>query len=786
MVKRIILGVVFGLVVLSMYVLSFAAADNQPLIELDGAEITGCAHIRDGNIYLPLRAVGEALGYSVGWSGNDSDIILSKAGREVAVNIKSNRINSNGHVYYMDWGRSGSGVDNGMAIGDTTFIGKDFFSDNFGVRVVLDKEAGKVSVVGIKENPVSIKTVKKSSEDDKLKVTLQFPQIEGLEDIAVQDRINLKFSGAAEKALNEGLKNAGNMAQESDGYTGRQYKCETYFDYRVKYNQNGFLSIIFLNYQYTGGAHGGTIQSSLTYNLKTGQEYMLADLFTEGADYVSLMNGVITEEINERIKAELLPEYSISPFRTIRNDQDFYLADGAVAVYFQQYEYFPYAAGIQAFPVEFSVLKDILKPEFSFLVKGARPETPSPGGPVSGKESFFNSRVAYAAEDGLYCTGLEEGNAVLLVRGTGISSPVFSRDGSAVAYVQGGALYAYVFEESGRKLLLEGVESYCPGGKDEFYASSKKMGIASINFRTLEAASVVSGEKNASFRNLKVSPDFKYLAYDMTLLDGNNRFEDGGTWLYDIGIKEARLIMKAEKPDNTSLGTLPTAGKWSPDSGKLLVWVKTHSASLNADGVSAAVYDLAGNKLIMLEDGGLAYDENVSFKDPDTLVMISGGSRMMSERKTLRLFDTKSGKALAFRNMQESAAAMPFYSSDGRSLVFAASPVAVKGEDFKTQMSTISERRIYVYRDGKAAALTGEGSFRSEFPVFLKNSDYIIFVRIGPEGEKSIWRMDGGGENQKQIASWKYSDNNDFRDLDFYGRVDWNRMIAVWDNTREN
>jgi len=44
--------------------------------------------------------------------------------------------------------------------------------------------------------------------------------------------------------------------------------------------------------------------------------------------------------------------------------------------------------------------------------------------------------------------------------------------------------------------------------------------------------------------------------------------------------------------------------------------------------------------------------------------------------------------------------------------------------------------------------------------------------------------MDSDGDNQKPLARWKYSDPNDDRAVDFYGRVDWSNMFNVFDDTK--
>lgn len=185
-------------------------------------------------------------------------------------------------------------------------------------------------------------------------------------DQAVQENINSVFKKAADTTRNEGLQNADEMKKDmASGYSGSPNKCESYFDYKLKYNQNGLLSLIFLDYQYTGGAHGMTLQSSYTFDLKTGKAYNLQDLFNSDADYVLYISNIVGNRITEGVKEGTL--YELTPFQAIKDDQDFYLSGNAVVVYFQQYEYFPYAAGIQEFPIDFSTLQDMLKPDFGFL-----------------------------------------------------------------------------------------------------------------------------------------------------------------------------------------------------------------------------------------------------------------------------------------------------------------------------------------------------------------------------------------------------------------------------------
>jgi len=124
--------------------------------------------------------------------------------------------------------------------------------------------------------------------------------------------------------------------------------------YEVKNNQKGYLSLSLFNYAYTGGAHGTTLQRSLTFNWSTGKIYSLKELFKPGSDYVSRINKLISVQIKAR---GLEP---LEPFQTIRPDQDYYVADRALIVYFQLYELLAYVYGFPYFPISVYDLEDII------------------------------------------------------------------------------------------------------------------------------------------------------------------------------------------------------------------------------------------------------------------------------------------------------------------------------------------------------------------------------------------------------------------------------------------
>ncbi|MFX3673794.1 MAG: DUF3298 domain-containing protein [Paenisporosarcina sp.] len=127
--------------------------------------------------------------------------------------------------------------------------------------------------------------------------------------------------------------------------------------FEIKTNERGILSLSLLVYSFTGGAHGLTIIKSLTFNITTGKQYELEDLFKSDSDYVKKVSANIQMKIIEW-ETPLLDE-----FTHIRSDQDFYLADHSLVIYFQLYEITPYVAGFPYFPIPILDIQDIINPE---------------------------------------------------------------------------------------------------------------------------------------------------------------------------------------------------------------------------------------------------------------------------------------------------------------------------------------------------------------------------------------------------------------------------------------
>lgn len=164
------------------------------------------------------------------------------------------------------------------------------------------------------------------------RLNVQYPVVTGMSQFEIQARINETILAAVYRLI------------EDQGYTTNPM-TEITGVYELKNNQRGVLSLSLINYAYAGGAHGLTLVRSLTVDTTSGHFYTLAELFKPGSNYRRKLSGMIRRQIQKRD----IP--LLTPFKGIRPDQDFYLADKTLVIYFQQYELTAYAYGFPCFPI---------------------------------------------------------------------------------------------------------------------------------------------------------------------------------------------------------------------------------------------------------------------------------------------------------------------------------------------------------------------------------------------------------------------------------------------------
>lgn len=127
--------------------------------------------------------------------------------------------------------------------------------------------------------------------------------------------------------------------------------------YEIKANERNFLSLTLGQLGDFGGAHPMTIVRALNMDISTGKVYKLEELFKPDSDYVERISEIISQEIKERD----IP--ILEKFKSIRTDQDFFIVDNNLIIFFQLYEISPYVVGFPYFSIPIYKLQDIIVEE---------------------------------------------------------------------------------------------------------------------------------------------------------------------------------------------------------------------------------------------------------------------------------------------------------------------------------------------------------------------------------------------------------------------------------------
>ncbi|MCH1624009.1 DUF3298 and DUF4163 domain-containing protein [Fredinandcohnia quinoae] len=188
--------------------------------------------------------------------------------------------------------------------------------------------------------PVSIKSFKISSGPKKF---VYYPQVFGMENPKLQNDINRIIVKQTQDLINLQTGDTPESVVEMIG------------SFEIKNNQRQVLSLSLSNYTYHyHAAHGNTFIKSITFDLIKGKIDTLKDLFKPGSDYIQRLSTLIHEQIKHR-NIDL-----ISDFTVISPDQDFYIADKTLVIYFQLYQITPYVFGFPMFPISVYDIQDII------------------------------------------------------------------------------------------------------------------------------------------------------------------------------------------------------------------------------------------------------------------------------------------------------------------------------------------------------------------------------------------------------------------------------------------
>ncbi|RUS42823.1 stalk domain-containing protein [Cohnella sp. AR92] len=285
--------------------------------------------------YVGLRLLNDKLGLKTDWNKQAKTVTIAGNGRELVLGLESGELELNGqHIYGLP----------PIVSNNSTYLPLRFLLERMGYEIVYDSRSKAIEISKIAENSVVINNGKIAYGDPKKKLDLEvnYPVLSGLTNKEAQQKINDYLKQEAETRAADGKKGLLEMASD----TG-EWQVQLTGNYTVSYNEQGRLSLYVDYYEYTGGAHGGTARVPYTFDLSTGNLLTLREVTKQNPNAVSIIN----KAINAQLMARKLDQSLLTPFDGIKADRPFYLNHNGLVVFFEQYEYLPYAYGMQEFVI---------------------------------------------------------------------------------------------------------------------------------------------------------------------------------------------------------------------------------------------------------------------------------------------------------------------------------------------------------------------------------------------------------------------------------------------------
>ncbi len=180
---------------------------------------------------------------------------------------------------------------------------------------------------------------------DRPPIQFAYPQVTGLKSQEIQDLINWTIRRQVRHLIIQ----QGGKRKDLEEMIG---------NYQVTLNEKGLLSIKFENFSFIQlAAHGTTVVRGLTLNLNSGKVYDIFNFFRPSSGYNVFIKDQVEKQIMER-DIQLISELNV-----IGDDQEYYLTDNELVVFFQEATVAPRVFGVLEFPIPFKLLTNFIDPD---------------------------------------------------------------------------------------------------------------------------------------------------------------------------------------------------------------------------------------------------------------------------------------------------------------------------------------------------------------------------------------------------------------------------------------
>ncbi len=198
-------------------------------------------------------------------------------------------------------------------------------------------------------------------------ITGSFPEMSGGNNLsAFNDYISYVIN-AKEDDFRQGLKDMNTSLLPPEM---RNVTSTLIVNYSVVATSTDFVSLLFNSESYfVGMAHPSHAMDSVNFNLTSGKNISLGDIFIQNSNYLNLIADYSKNDILNQIKngsysssQEYLDQSGgFLPDET--NFQVFNITPQALIIHFQEYQAGPYVSGPAEVSIPWSILKDVLDPK---------------------------------------------------------------------------------------------------------------------------------------------------------------------------------------------------------------------------------------------------------------------------------------------------------------------------------------------------------------------------------------------------------------------------------------
>ncbi len=295
----------------------------------EAKELDVAPELIDGSTMVPVRAIAESFGSDVAWDEESKTVVITE---KTTAPSETEEGTTPEEGTQPSETPAGTQTDNGMNIPANTANG-------------LHKITSKT----IEE------TVKADDETVVINAKANYPEIENPGNSIYITKMNESFQANAEKAVKDFIAEAGEGAKALYAEKGAEFlPYEFSVDYRIPYDKSGKLSVVYITFQDTAGAHPNTVVTSEVYDFTSGSVMDLSDITVISPNQI---NKLAEEAFMAQIKAE--PEKFLEDAKTTLSgalkDAGYYLTDDGLCVYFNPYVISPYVSGVVSVNLDVAV-----------------------------------------------------------------------------------------------------------------------------------------------------------------------------------------------------------------------------------------------------------------------------------------------------------------------------------------------------------------------------------------------------------------------------------------------